>query len=302
MLPSLLAVLLAQPTPLGFADHLLDTGDNYRAIGEYKRYLFEHTDGDRRDEAEFKIGLAYLRGERYAEAALFFDVLAQKAQLPAHRLRCLFEEADARYLEGDYAVAGGDFGLLAAEAQTPDPLRARAQYLAGWAALLAHRADLAREAFGRASADPIFGLKARGVIPQLSDEASLPHRSPALAGLLSAVVPGAGYIYLGQPSIAAAAFAWNGLFGAGVYDAASHHLWGVTAVLAVFEAMWYGGAIFGSVSGAQKFNRDAWLNYVDALKTSHDWKGDLPTNDDSDWASDAPATPAAPPVSPAAGP
>src|SRR5580658_6865068 len=102
MFPALLSCLVIQAavpadaSPLGFADHLLDTGDNYRAIGEYKRYLFENPQGERRAEAELKIGLAYLHGERYAEAALFFDVLAQKTSDPVQRKLCFFEEADAR--------------------------------------------------------------------------------------------------------------------------------------------------------------------------------------------------------------
>ena len=275
MLATLLCALLqaAPPPPnaLGFADHLLDTGDNYRAIGEYKRYLFDNPEGNLRDEAELKIGIAYLRGERYAEAALFFDLLAQKAADPARRALCLFGESDARYLEGEYGVAANGFSRLGADEAASAAVRSRARYLAGWAALLSHDAAGAREAFQAAGGDARFGLKARQAFADVRDESALPHRSPALAGVLSAVVPGAGYLYLGQPGIAAAAFAWNGLFGVGVADAAIHHLWGVTAVLAVFEAMWYGGAIFGSVSGAHKYNRDAWLNYVDGLKASHDW-------------------------------
>jgi hypothetical protein len=262
MLPTLLVILLqanpAPPSALGFADHLLDTGDNYRAIGEYKRYLFDFPDGDRRDEAELKIGIAYLRGERYPEAALFFDLLATKAADPTRRALCLFGEADARYLQGEYGVAANGLRLLGADDAAPVEVRSRAKYLAGWAALFSHDAPGAREAFQSAGADPRFGLKARRAFADV-------------AGLMSAVVPGAGYLYLGQPGIAAAAFAWNGLFGVGVADAAIHHLWGVTAVLAVFETMWYGGAIFGSVSGAHKYNRDAWLNYIDGLKASHDW-------------------------------
>ncbi|MHB1846469.1 MAG: hypothetical protein ACYCWW_16730 [Deltaproteobacteria bacterium] len=118
-----------------------------------------------------------------------------------------------------------------------------------------------------------FGRDAQALAAETDRANGLPHKSALLAGVLSALLPGAGYFYLGEPGTGLAALSWNGLFGVGIGDAAVHHLWGITAVLSVFEAMWYGGAIFGSVSGAHKYDRDAWQNYVDGLDAQYDRKG-----------------------------
>ncbi len=41
-----------------FAESLFDSGDYYRAIGEYKRYMFYNSSGSLAGEAAFKIGLS----------------------------------------------------------------------------------------------------------------------------------------------------------------------------------------------------------------------------------------------------
>ncbi len=262
--------------PLGFADFLYASGDYYRAIGEYERYLFENPGGAESRRAQIRIGLAYLNGGRPAQAADYFEGLADASRDASLRLRAGFEAAVARYRQGENAVAAAAFERVLAPAplKAPALIRSRAAYLLGWAYLLGRQPARAAAAFRALAQDPLFGAEARRLEGEAARADRLPHRSPVVAGLLSAAVPGAGYFYLGQPGIALAAAAWNGLFGFGVYDAARHQIWGLTAVVAVFTAMWYGGAIFGSVSGAHKFNRDAWSNYVDDLKSRYDWTGE----------------------------
>ena len=260
--------------PLGFADHLFATGDYYRAIGEYKRYLFESPDGPLAAQARERIGLSYLDGGREAEAAVFFEALAAGSRDAHERLLANFDAANARYRQGEREAASDDFHRLLTLPDLPEPLRDRASYLLGWSLLLDRRPAEAEAAFRAVGSGSPLAATARDLLPVIAEADQLPHRSPLLAGLLSVLVPGAGYFYLGEPGTGLAALGWNGLFGFGVYDAAVHKLYGVTAVLTVFEAMWYGGAIFGSVSGAHKFNRDAWLNYTDELKARFDWKGE----------------------------
>ncbi len=276
---SVAALCAGPPAPdatLGFADHLYEGGDYYRAIGEYERWLYENPGAAGAGRARIQIGLAYLRGGRAAEAGDWFESLAEESHDPQVRLVAAFEAAESRYRQGDAQAAALAFEsfLSPGPLRPPAALRSRAGWLLGWSYLLAREPARAGATFERLREDPVFGPQARSLAAETVRARDLPRRSPALAGILSAVVPGSGYFYLGQPTTALAALAWNGLFGSGVYDAARHQLWGVTAVIAAFEAMWYGGAIFGSVSGAYKFNRDAWLEYVQDLKSRYDWKGE----------------------------
>jgi len=80
-------------------------------------------------------------------------------------------------------------------------------------------------------------------------------KSPATAGFLNAVIPGSGYLYLGQNRTALTAFLVNGLF-----IAASVHFFKngpVTAgiITASFEAGWYFGGIQGGASQARLYNQ-----------------------------------------------
>ncbi len=67
--------LRAQPMPsrvgispeqlLTFADHLLREGEYFRAITEYRRFLFIYPEEPRRAMALFRVGQAFYRGESY---------------------------------------------------------------------------------------------------------------------------------------------------------------------------------------------------------------------------------------------
>lgn len=91
-------------------------------------------------------------------------------------------------------------------------------------------------------------------------------RSPALAGVMSALVPGVGQLYAGSLQAAAATFVLNGLMiGATVELAASRHY--VTAGAAGMAAsFFYVGGIMNAVDLARRRNRLAMQPHADALE------------------------------------
>ncbi|NGX39487.1 MAG: hypothetical protein KR126chlam1_00816 [Chlamydiae bacterium] len=79
-------------------------------------------------------------------------------------------------------------------------------------------------------------------------------KSPTTAGLLNAVIPGSGYLYVGQTQTAITAFLVNGLF-----IAASVHFFRKGPIAAgiittSFEAGWYFGGIYGASAEAKFYN------------------------------------------------
>lgn len=247
-----------------FADRLLAEGDFYRAIGEYKRYLFLAPDAPDRTGARLAIGRAYLAGDRAADAAAWFSALAAAETDPAIAAAWRYQAGLARLADEDFAVAADE---LEAAADGLPGYRGRALTLRGFALAASDRDEEAVTTLRLAAREPDAGALAPALADELARRDELvAHRSPTVAGVLSALLPGAGHVYVGDVGLGLTALAWNGLFAWGLYETVDEELWGLTAVVGVFEALFYGGAITGSIAAAHKFNRDARLNHVDDLR------------------------------------
>ncbi|MFZ5470597.1 MAG: tetratricopeptide repeat protein [Myxococcota bacterium] len=246
-------------------------GDFYRAIGEYKRYLFLTPEGPHADAARHAIGLSYLRGgQPDAALAHYQSLLATTWARPdstALAAQAALQVGYAHYLGGDNPAAATHLaGWLATYGQSVrKPQRERAGYLLGWAQLTLGQYQPAADRFATLSPFPGQGA----LVEAARSLTGVPTKSPLLAGLFS-LVPGGGHLYLGQPLIGLAALTWNGLFGFATFDAARRGDLGVALVLGVLEALWYFGTLFGAVSGAYKYNRDARLNALEDLRARFD--------------------------------
>jgi len=84
---------------------------------------------------------------------------------------------------------------------------------------------------------------------------SLVFKSPKIAGTLSAILPGAGQLYLDRNRDALTAFILNGLFIWGIVESFDKGNTATGIILSVFEVGWYGGNIYSAVNGAYKHNR-----------------------------------------------
>lgn len=263
-------VLLSAPAEgsaqaFSFATSLLEEGDHYRAIGEFKRALFLGAAGEEASRARYLIGVAYLRGEQF-EAAISHYRQAALLESALRQDELLLQVGYAYYLWGKHPDAYRELsGWLASQADPPGPSQLRARYLLGWTSLAMGLHQQAAREFERL---PDFG--GRGQLIASSRELErLPYRSPWVAGLL-ALIPGAGHVYIGQPLVGLAAFSWNALFGFAVFDSIRRANVASAVVFGLLEALWYSGNVFGAVSGAHKFNRDTRENALEALRRSYD--------------------------------
>jgi len=69
------AVFLDPERQFQFAEHYFQKGEYYRAIGEYERFIYFFPEAKQVELARYRIGLAYLEGERYQEAIQAFKRL-----------------------------------------------------------------------------------------------------------------------------------------------------------------------------------------------------------------------------------
>jgi tetratricopeptide (TPR) repeat protein len=85
-------------------------------------------------------------------------------------------------------------------------------------------------------------------------------KSPKKARFLNAVVPGAGYYYVGQRRSAMTSFLINALFTAAAYQFFSRGYFAPGAITASLEVGWYLGGINGAGIEAEEFNTRLFEN------------------------------------------
>lgn len=269
--------LSAEPDPyLDFARHLFEQGDYYRAVTEAERFLFLKPEDPRRHEAELLTARSRLAlGEFDRARAAFAPVVVQRENpsLAAEAIldlgRCL-EKIDP---SGDALIY---YRGLEDEPSLPEEyvshIRNVARFRLGWLLLEAGRWEEASQAFDsvdrnhqlRPSAGALAGLAPEG--------AKLPYRSPAAAGIMSAVLPGAGQLYDGRPVDAGLAFGFNAAFLWGTMEAYNNESWVVFALLGLMEASWYGGNIYNAVNGAHIHNREVREEFLRDLRRKQAWQ------------------------------
>lgn len=253
---------------LPFALALLSEGDDYRAIGELERFSFLAPDAPETFPALLMIGRAYAHGGKAEDGARWLSRLEPLAPTLQLRADLAVEQGYLQLLSGDAPRAIARLTDALHGPLQPALARdsaARARYLLAWAYLFHGETEQAAQTF-----EDVPLAEAPELARQARSHAVLPHKSPLLAGALSALVPGLGHLYLGLPGIALAALGWNALFLFATWDALHHRLWGVGASLGFLEGLWYGGAIFGAVSGAEKYNRDAQLDDLERLRSQYE--------------------------------
>jgi hypothetical protein len=80
-------------------------------------------------------------------------------------------------------------------------------------------------------------------------------KSPTSARVWNAILPGAGYAYVGQYETAATSFAINALFIIATVELFSAHQPAAACIALGLEVGWYAGGIMGAGLAAEEYNR-----------------------------------------------
>jgi len=231
-------IVLSDSEVWDFAESLYRQGEYYRAVSEYQRLLYFFPASGHADAARIRIGQAYLLGREPAQALRHFDALLQR------------EDADQR----DGVLYWRGMAWLDREVDRPYSLR-----------LESIEAAL-RDFHGLSPASP-ESRKVTPFLAALEEPHDVPSKSPALAGTFSAVIPGAGSMYVGRYAEGSLAFVVNALLISSTASAFQHHQPALGSVLGVFALAFYGGSIYAAVNGAHKFNDRAQAAYLDQQRT-----------------------------------
>jgi TM2 domain-containing membrane protein YozV len=96
--------------------------------------------------------------------------------------------------------------------------------------------------------------RVREALPLLGEYENLPEKSELLAGILSAILPGSGYVYAGRYGDGLTAFLLNGLFIAGTVTAVQNGWYPAAGLTGGIGLPFYLGNIYGSANAARRWN------------------------------------------------
>lgn len=251
-----------------FAEHLMRQEEYFRAVSEYRRFLFLYPNDPRCSMVHFRIGLAFYRGHSYEDASQTFAEVAQRYPATFYGQQAWLWRGESLIQQGRSVTAEQLYTELSQG--IPDTaIKQQALYQKGWALLYRRQWHDAATFFERIPSPSPLYTNAQQLARAALQGASLKLHSPLLAGIFSGLLPGGGQLYIGRIGDALLAFFLNGLFIAGIVQATQHKAYGVAGVLSVFEAGWYTGNIYGAVSGAHKKNRYNTQNFLRNLENQY---------------------------------
>jgi tetratricopeptide (TPR) repeat protein len=261
---------------LDFAQQLFNEGDYYRAITEAKRFIFLNPNHDRGPEAHLLVARANYEAGDLEKARESYLVVLNQGRRPDLAARAVMELGLVMEKLGRTEDALAYYQGLEQEPDLPgdrdSDMVNTARYRRGWLLLEQGRWEEARQAFDRVEEGHALKDSARELSQRSTQGVGLSHRSPGAAGLMSAVLPGSGQLYVGRPMDAALAFILNGVFVWGTVEAFNDESWAVFGLLGLMELGWYGGNIYNAVNGAHIHNREAQEAFLKSLRRDQGWR------------------------------
>jgi tetratricopeptide (TPR) repeat protein len=257
--------VLDERSQMALGDYFYEEGDYYRAITEYKRFLFFFPGSPRVEEALWKIAHSYFRGEKWDEALAAGDVLLKRFPSSPWLAETLLLKGRCWAEKKEYSQARYFFRRV----QDVAPGKAAADEARWQTALTYLKEEKWKEAAGEfRKLEPSSKLypRAEFLAQGLDRIDEVPRKSPVGAGILAAILPGAGHLYCERYRDAAVSFALNGAFIWGMVESFRHENYVVGGILTFFELGWYSGNIYSAVSSAHKYNRDKKKEYLNSLE------------------------------------
>jgi tetratricopeptide (TPR) repeat protein len=234
------------------------------AAAEFRRFVYFFPDDRRVETAGYQTGMAFFSAGRYRRAIDSFKKLIEESGDTPLGVKAHFRISECYLALGTPGEALIPlFNLIAL---TDDPLaNDLAYYRAGWIYLDSAQWNRARSAFENIRPEKRDQFNIQPLLARMKKRVQLKQKNPKLAGIL-AVVPGAGHLYCGRYRDALTAFVVNGLFAWAAAESFDNDQAALGSLLTTAGLGFYTGSIFGSVSGARKFNQTQTRHFIDTLK------------------------------------
>ena len=237
-----------------FASSFMDRGDYDLAISEYERFIYFFPKDRRVSLARQLIGLCYFDDGKYDDARNVFAKAYRADPDSPMAKKALFLTGESYYKQGVYDKAENFFDEVL-KRYPSDSLRNKALYRLGWTRMHENRWREASEDFKRVGSESPLSQRARILSVESLKGEDLPYKDPTSAGVMAAVLPGLGHVYVSRYKDAVIAFLLNGLFIWATVEAFNHDQNVLGGILAFFEVGWYSGNIYSAVNVTHKWNR-----------------------------------------------
>jgi len=232
-----------------FADHLFCEEDYLRAIEQYE-LIYQKMDND---TIKFKVMLGYSELGFFSESNEFFRGINDKS--------IFYPDAYLLSFKNQLISEPGLFNAPSIHSFNSFQMKTFSK-LTNISMLFEDKINISRENF----IAPFDAEELNSVSTFFNHKVEPPYKSPAFAGLLSAVIPGSGKMYVGEWGDGITALVVTSLFAFLAYDnfQADHttRAWIFTGLGAFF----YAGNIYGSVASAQIFNARIDFDFNNGLE------------------------------------
>jgi hypothetical protein len=251
-----------------FANHLYEKQDYYRALSEYQRFVFLFPRDYRVDQAKLQIGKCYRREGKSDKAFSYLIRLYKNTAEEPLGPEILLEMIAIREEQGRYSRA--IYWRKQFIERYPDYTELDSVYLGlAWLQIDSGGYQEAVATLERIQPESAHYSTARSLRGALQQRPEVGERSPAMAGALSAVLPGSGHFYAGRPAQAASSFLLNALFITGAVLAFEHDSPVLGGILVFFEVGWYVGGIRSAAQAAREENQKEEIRYRRELKEKY---------------------------------
>ncbi|MBU3917787.1 outer membrane protein assembly factor BamD [bacterium] len=235
-------LLLKDEDVYRFASELFQNGEYYRAVSEYKRLEFYFPNSPLTNNAFLQIGKSYMAGNRTSEAINFW----------LFKLRYL-DSSSENYFQVKTLLG---ISLLDLGNEKTFSLRRK-------------NIENAFSHFAEVEGDQYENRVIQDFTEEWMSRSPPPTKSPAMAGVMSAVVPGSGSVYCGRYMEGIYGFFITGLFYLATMDALKNENEGLGLVLGFFTVSFYGGNIYTGVNSAYKLNDKMEADELLRLRKKH---------------------------------
>ncbi len=218
--------------------------DLYRAVTAFKRalVLLPCKENTRLRQLQYSIILAYYLGNKYQEAIEVFecsDLTETGPEFPAFKtLLIILQDAYTQDGRCDRAA------ILMEHMKVHYPDCAIDQ-------AISHAIQCGDISIAQTIAHETCR---EGCITSLAEQYCICAKSPCKAQWLNALLPGAGYYYVGQKKSAVTSFAINALFTWAAYEFFHRGYYAAGAITTSLEMGWYFGGINGAGLAAKEYN------------------------------------------------
>ncbi len=262
---------LATPSAVfAYAVELESSGDHQRAATEFGRYVAAARGGEvgafpQTEEAMYRQAVNLSQTQEVDAALRAFAELG--GAFPQSRFipMALFRIGQVYEQHGAVAEAGQRYRSLIAMGMETE-LSALSRLRLAWMSLGKPGEEEVARHHLLAVTHPAYTERAKGMLQEVDRLPTLPYKSPWFSGTVSALLPGAGHLYLGRPRDAGFALLSNGLLLTGTIQAFAKGISGLGAALAVGELGLYSGTIFSAVSLTHKHNQMLRDEQIERMK------------------------------------